>query len=87
MAGNSGAGLSAIGVDFHNETAAAAFLEELLDDTTLQVVANRYARYFWYTISVAIGIATFWRFLSTAMLRSRYCSTRMFKSMIFSLMR
>jgi hypothetical protein len=45
------------GVDFHNQTQAFNFLQEILDDSYLQVESNRYARYFWYGIVVFIGLA------------------------------
>ena len=46
------------GVDFSNFTQAYDFQQEILDDSILQVIANSYARYFWYGIVVVIGIAT-----------------------------
>jgi hypothetical protein len=46
------------GVDFSNFTQAYNFQQEILDDTILQVIANSYARYFWYGTGVLIGIAT-----------------------------
>jgi len=46
------------GVDFSNFTQAYNFQQEILDDTILQVIANGYARDFWYGIVVVIGIAT-----------------------------
>lgn len=45
------------GVDFSNFTQAYNFQQEILDDTILQVIANAYARYFWYGIVVVIGLA------------------------------
>ena len=49
--------LSAIGLDLTNETTAFDYLGEILDDTDLQVIDNRYATYFWYGIIVVIVIA------------------------------
>ena len=49
--------LSASDVDFSNSTQASEFLEDLLDDTTLQVTGNQYARYFWYGIVAVIAAA------------------------------
>jgi ferric-chelate reductase len=46
------------GVDFSNYTQAYNFQQEILDDSILQVIANSYARDFWYGIVVVIGIAT-----------------------------
>ena len=46
------------GVDFSNFTQAYNFQQETLDDTILQVIANKYATDFWYGIVVVIGIAT-----------------------------
>jgi ferric-chelate reductase len=46
------------GVDFSNFTQAYDFQQEILDDTILQVIANTYARYFWYGIVVVIGLAS-----------------------------
>lgn len=56
--GDSSTPLSPAGVDFSNETQANDFLGSLLDDTTLQVKGNAYARYFWYGVVVVIGIAS-----------------------------
>jgi ferric-chelate reductase len=44
------------GVDFSNFTQAYNFQQEILDDSILQVIANAYARYFWYGIVVVIGL-------------------------------
>jgi hypothetical protein len=46
------------GVEFSNFTQAYNFQQEILDDSILQVIANSYARYFWYGVAVVIGIAT-----------------------------
>lgn len=50
--------LTTQGVDLFNATQAGDFLDDLLDDSTLQVTSNAYARYFWYGVVVVIGIAT-----------------------------
>jgi ferric-chelate reductase len=50
--------LNDTGVDFSNFTQAYNFQQEILNDSILQVIANSYARYFWYGIVVVIGIAT-----------------------------
>ncbi|KAH8125939.1 hypothetical protein FP744_10006252 [Trichoderma asperellum] len=50
--------LNATGVDFSNETQAFNFLQEILDDSTLGVVGNQYARYFWYGVVVVISLAS-----------------------------
>ncbi len=50
------------GVDFSNFTQAYNFQQEILDDTILQVIANSYARYFWYGTVALIGIATLFNF-------------------------
>lgn len=63
--------LSPDGVDFSNATQAMDFLGEVLDDTTLQVVGNAYARYFWYGVVVVIGLAGMVNVFSQAVLRSR----------------
>ncbi len=44
------------GVDFSNFTQAYNFQQEILDDSILQVIANTYARYFWYGTVVVIGL-------------------------------
>lgn len=64
--------LSPDGVDFSNATQANDFLGDLLDDSTLQVVGNTYARYFWYGVVVVIGIAGLVNVVSQASLRYRY---------------
>lgn len=50
--------LTTAGVDFSNATQAGDFLDDLLDDSVLQVTGNAYARYFWYGVVVVIGLAT-----------------------------
>lgn len=49
--------LTPAGVDFSNETDAFNFLQEILDDTDLQVDGNNAARNFWYGIVVVVAIA------------------------------
>lgn len=50
--------LNSSGLDLNNATDAATFLGEILDDTELQVIANGYARDFWYGVVVIIGLAS-----------------------------
>lgn len=49
--------LNSSGLDLNNATDAATFLGEILDDTELQIIANGYARDFWYGVVVLIGLA------------------------------
>jgi ferric-chelate reductase len=63
--------LNDFGVDFKNETQAFTFLQEILDDSYLQVDANRYARYFWYGIVVVVFLAAITNRLWTSLLQSR----------------
>jgi ferric-chelate reductase len=60
------------GVDFSNFTQAYNFQLEILDDSILQVIANSYARYFWYGTVVLIGIATLINIGRKFHLRMRY---------------
>jgi hypothetical protein len=60
------------GVDFSNFTQAYNFQQEILDDSILQVIANSYARYFWYGVAVVIGIATLSNIGRKAHLRVRW---------------
>jgi hypothetical protein len=46
------------GVDFSNWTQAFNFQQEILDDSIIQVIANYYARAFWYGVVVVIAIGT-----------------------------
>lgn len=69
--------LNTSGVDFSNQTDAANFLAELLDDTELQVIGNAYARYFWYGVVVVIGIAGLFNHAQKLKLRSRYVAQAM----------
>lgn len=63
--------LNDTGVDFSNVTQAYDFLQEILDDTVLQVIANSYARCFWYGTVVVIGIASIFNFYTKLLLRMR----------------
>lgn len=61
MSGGEGSGfmpLTTAGVDFHNETQAFNFLQEVLDDSYFQIESNAFARYFWYAMVCTIGVAT-----------------------------
>lgn len=66
--------LSAAGVDL-NQTQAADFLDDILDDTVFQVTGNQYARYFWYGVVVVIGIAGLLNIAQKATLEMR-CADR-----------
>ena len=66
--------LSAIGLNLTNETTAFDYLGEILDDTDLQVIDNRYATYFWYGIIVAIVISVFFNALRQWKATLRYLS-------------
>ena len=59
------------GIDFSNQTQAADFLDAILDDDELKVISNAYARYFWYGLAVAIGVATFFNLVRWITLRMR----------------
>lgn len=59
------------GVDFSNFTQAYNFQQEILDDTILQVIANSYARYFWYGVVVLIGLATIFNIFTKILLQIR----------------
>jgi ferric-chelate reductase len=59
------------GVDFSNFTQAYNFQQEILDDTIFQVIANSYARAFWYGIVVVIAIATLFNLGTRFHLRMR----------------
>lgn len=63
--------LNDTGVDFSNYTQAYNFLQEILDDSILQVIANSYARSFWYGIVVVIGLATLFNVGRKVQLRLR----------------
>lgn len=59
-------------IDFFNETDAADFLAEILDDTVLQVVGNMYTRDFWYGVCTVISICAFFNLVQKATIRARY---------------
>ncbi|GAB7351681.1 hypothetical protein MBLNU459_g2276t1 [Dothideomycetes sp. NU459] len=64
--------LSPDGVDFSNFTQANDFLGELLDDSTLQIAGNQYARYFWYGIVVVIVLSGLVNVFTKVTLRMRH---------------
>lgn len=68
--------LNATGVDFSNETQAFDFLQEILDDSTLGVIGNQYARYFWYGVVVVIGIASLCNIAQRSVLWMRWVFTK-----------
>lgn len=59
------------GIDFSNETQAFNFLQDILDDSYLQIIGNRYARYFWYGIVVLISIVAIYNLMWVGILRAR----------------
>lgn len=59
--------LTPVGVNFTNKTAATDFLMALLDDSTLQIVDNKYARDFWFGAVALIGLATLLNVFSNAL--------------------
>jgi ferric-chelate reductase len=63
--------LSTAGLDMSNVTVQSDFLAQLLDDTELQVIANSYARYFWYGVVVVIALAALLNIIMRAVSRSR----------------
>lgn len=70
-AGGDSSALNAAGVDFSNDTQAMDFLEQMLDDTGLQISGNAYARYFWYGVVVVIGITAIFNVIEKMNLRLR----------------
>ena len=48
------------------------FLEQLLDDSDLQISGNALARYFWYGIVLAVAIAAIFNIVQKTTLRLRY---------------
>ena len=50
--------LNASGIDFSDPDQASDFLELLLNDDTLKIIGNAYARYFWYGAATFIGLAS-----------------------------
>ncbi|CAK3759633.1 Ferric cupric reductase transmembrane component 7 [Lecanosticta acicola] len=71
MGGASSAPLSPDGVDFSNTTQAAEFLDQLLDDDELKVIGNNYAKYFWYGVVAAVGVAAVFNLLRWWVLQMR----------------
>lgn len=70
--GDGGSGvLTTKGVDFSNQTQAAEFLEALLNDDELKIIGSAYARYFWYGVAVAVGVATVINLARILTLRTR----------------
>lgn len=63
--------LSAQGIDFSNDTQASGFLDDLLDDSSLQISGNAYARYFWYGVVVVIALAAMVNLFRFIALRNR----------------
>lgn len=63
--------LSTAGLDMSNVTVQSDFLAQLLDDTELQVIANSYARRFWYGVVVVIGLAGLFNIIMRARSHSR----------------
>lgn len=55
--------LSTAGLDMTNETVAFNYLQMVLDDSELQIIANSYATYFWYGIVTAIGLAAIYNLI------------------------
>jgi len=72
--------LTALGVDFQDAAQASEFLEMLLDDATLQVTANAYARYFWYGVVVVIFLFAVQNLVARWVGRSRYGLRHVFGS-------
>jgi len=70
--GSSSAPLNDSGVDFSNETQAFNFLQEILNDSVLQVTGNDFARYFWYGVVVVIGIAAIFNAVQKITLKTRF---------------
>ncbi|KAK4543930.1 hypothetical protein LTR36_004704 [Oleoguttula mirabilis] len=63
--------LSTAGVNFSDPDQAADFLEDLLNDDQLKIIGNAYARYFWYGVAVAIGIASIFHWMRYLTLQLR----------------
>ncbi|PWY89851.1 hypothetical protein BO70DRAFT_384879 [Aspergillus heteromorphus CBS 117.55] len=63
--------LTDVGVDFSNYTQAFDFLQDILDDTTLQITGNQAARRFWYGIAAVVGMATLCNIIHQATERFR----------------
>lgn len=72
MSDGSSTPLNTSGVDFSNQTQAFNFLQEILDDTYLQIDGGNVARIFQYGMVVAVGTAAICNAVSWLRLRSRY---------------
>lgn len=72
MGGGSSAPLNTSGVDFSNQTQAFNFLQEILDDTYLQIDGGNVARIFQYGMVVAVGAAAMCNIVTRRRLSSRY---------------
>ena len=75
MGDDSSSALNASAVDFSNHTQAMDFLEQLLDDSDLQISGNAYATYFWYGIAVVLAIAAIFNIVQKITLRLRYANS------------
>ena len=64
--------LYATGYDLTNITQAMDFLDQMLDDSILQIYGNEYARYFWYGVVVVIGLAAILNLIWRVRLKLRY---------------
>ena len=71
--------LSTANIRMGNESAQMDFLMELLDDTEIQVIANSYARRYWYGVVVVIGLATLLNVVMRVASRSRQVSPNVYK--------
>ncbi|CAK7224397.1 ferric-chelate reductase Frp1 [Sporothrix curviconia] len=63
--------LNATGVDFSNATQAFNFLQDILDDTTLQIDGSNAAKRFWYGVAAVVGLAAVCNFVSAVSLKLR----------------
>ena len=82
MGDDSSSALNASAVDFSNDTQAMDFLEQLLDDSDLQISGNAYARYFWYGVIVVIAIAAIFNIVQKITLRLRYAHSILIRKSI-----
>lgn len=64
--------LNTSGVDFSNQTQAFTFLQEILDDTYLQIDGGNVSQIFQYGMVVAVGAAAICNMVSRLRLSSRY---------------
>ncbi|KAL1896562.1 ferric-chelate reductase Frp1 [Sporothrix stenoceras] len=74
--GDSSMPLNASGVDFSNATQAFNFLQDILDDSTLQIDGNHAATHFWYGVVVAVGLTAVCNFVSAVGQRQRLRASR-----------